>query len=466
MEKENTQNNTNLNNAKCIALEVNVEKPYLVYNQTHQVHVMATIKGMTYETLARNSRASIDLVAVIDRSGSMKERIELVQETIKFMIQQLKSTDQLGIVVYDHEVDILLPLTKMDADGKQNASLALKRLSARGQTNISGGLLQALDMIRTQKNGNEVSSVLLFSDGKANIGIVSTAAIVRAVEGVFNQLNSVCSVFTFGYGEPDPEYLKSVSDVGNGMFYFIDKAEAIPDAFADCLGGLLSVVAQNIVLTIEASKSTKIKQVLTHYRTEIESPGAFVKVYIGDLYSEEQKDIMVLVEVTPIDEPKESDNIVEFNLQYLNVLGKGQHSEFQREWVKATRSKQTPPEIIINKPIDKQKNRLTAAQALESALKAGKDNDYNSARQHLEVAKSRIQSSSTATDEYCSGLVRQLDQCSQDVKDKKEWKKTGEAKLTSMLTSHTQQRATHVVSSYSTKSKSVMRSFFSNKTSE
>jgi hypothetical protein len=62
---------------------------------------------------------------------------------------------------------------------------------------------------------------------------------------------------------------------------------AISDAFTDCLGGLLSVVAQNIRLTIEAGKHTKIKSIDTPYRVVIEDPTKLYRVLIGDLYSEE-----------------------------------------------------------------------------------------------------------------------------------------------------------------------------------
>jgi hypothetical protein len=102
------------------------------------------------------------------------------------------------------------------------------------------------------------------------------------------QIETVCSVFTFGYGsDPDPEFLKAISDQANGMFYFMKSPESIPESFADCLGGLLSVVAQNICLTIEAGKHSTISEVTTIYRTVVEQPGKIVKIYIGDLYSEE-----------------------------------------------------------------------------------------------------------------------------------------------------------------------------------
>jgi hypothetical protein len=43
-----------------------------------------------------------------------------------------------------------------------------------------------------------------------------------------------------------------IAEMGNGLYYAIEAAEAIPTAFADCLGGLLSVCAENIRLKLEA----------------------------------------------------------------------------------------------------------------------------------------------------------------------------------------------------------------------
>jgi hypothetical protein len=69
----------------------------------------------------------------------MKDRMNLMIKTLQFMIQQLKSQDNLGnnlhidhsfqtfsvflifgigIVAYDSNVEVLLPLTRMDASGK------------------------------------------------------------------------------------------------------------------------------------------------------------------------------------------------------------------------------------------------------------------------------------------------------------------------------------------------------------
>jgi len=54
-----------------------------------------------------------------------------------------------------------------------------------------------------------------------------------------------CTINTFGYGsDHDPALLKNISEKANGLYFYIEKPDEIPKAFADCLGGLLSTVAQ------------------------------------------------------------------------------------------------------------------------------------------------------------------------------------------------------------------------------
>jgi uncharacterized protein YegL len=77
---------------------------------------MASLKAPTFKS---DNRSPLDLVCVVDRSGSMRgEKINLVKETLQFVVSQLKSTDRMGIVVYDDRVKVSLVVTSMDDAGK------------------------------------------------------------------------------------------------------------------------------------------------------------------------------------------------------------------------------------------------------------------------------------------------------------------------------------------------------------
>lgn len=62
---------------------------------------------------------------------------------------------------------------------------------------------------------------------------------------VLAQIGRQVSVFTLGYGsEHDGDCLHGLAAAGNGLFYFVENEDSIPESFCDCLGGLLSVAAQ------------------------------------------------------------------------------------------------------------------------------------------------------------------------------------------------------------------------------
>ena len=74
----------------------------------------------------------------------------------------------------------------------------------------------------------------------------------------------------------------------------MEKPDDIPTSFADALGGLLSVVAQNIVLTIQSKKEGIVKKIITKFPVEQKDSVTWC-VKIPDLFGEETRDILVEV---------------------------------------------------------------------------------------------------------------------------------------------------------------------------
>ena len=76
----------------------------------------------------------------------------------------------------------MLPLTAMNDAGKMQANKAIEGIKARGHTNLSGGLLSALQTLYRipKEESTTVESVLLFTDGKANYGITKKEQLEKA----------------------------------------------------------------------------------------------------------------------------------------------------------------------------------------------------------------------------------------------------------------------------------------------
>ena len=59
----------------------------------------------------------------------------------------LKEGDRISLVTFDARVSLELPLTRMDAAGRAQAETTIKRLHTGSTTNLSGGALQAIDVL-------------------------------------------------------------------------------------------------------------------------------------------------------------------------------------------------------------------------------------------------------------------------------------------------------------------------------
>src|SRR5689334_10114464 len=108
--------------------------------------------------------------------------------------------------------------------------------------------------------------------------------------------------------------LSSIAEVGFGIYYYIADVDKIPTSFADCLGGLQSVVAQNLTISVEASPGvTLMKSLNSKYRVSNGAtlPGTQITLEMNDLYSEEERDLIFLVKlpILPAENPEEQPTV-------------------------------------------------------------------------------------------------------------------------------------------------------------
>jgi len=261
-------------------------------------------------------RAPLDIMCVIDKSGSMDgEKMALMKQTLGLLVSRagLSNTDRVGIVSFSSEAHADLPLTVMDSAGLMRAKKVVDRLHAGGGTNLSGGLLQGLQMIVDSAGGGDAGvatgaatatrCVLLFTDGQANGGITRPDALMQAAQGAL--AGSPTQIFTFGFGSSHNEdLLLSLSSATLGQYYFVKDAEAIPTAFADCLGGLVSVVAQNVTLELKPTggrhPSASLGPSLGDAYTTTSNEDGSVTIRLGDCFAEDEKDILLKLELPAI----------------------------------------------------------------------------------------------------------------------------------------------------------------------
>lgn len=199
-----------------------------------------------------SQRPGIDLVCVIDVSGSMSgQKIELVKKSMSYLLELLGENDRLSIITFESFAERLCPLIRVNAVNIVRLEGIIKTLSGRGGTKINAGMELALRTLQEKKYQNNVESIFLLSDG-------IDGGADQQVEANINQRidllrKSAFSVHTFGYGsDHDPKLMKNIANLRDGNFFYIDKLETLDEAFANCLGGLFSVIAEEINITIRS----------------------------------------------------------------------------------------------------------------------------------------------------------------------------------------------------------------------
>lgn len=243
----------------------------------------------------------------------MGEKLNLVKETNKLLLGEFGVNDNVGLVTFDTSVQEPMGLTPMVAANKDIARAIVDRFRPGSSTNLSGGCFAGVRQLVEQSDGctgSKVRTVLLMTDGQANHGLQSSGEIEPVLRNMLK--NTGISVHTFGYGENhDSGMLRGIAEVGSGSYYFVEGVDDIRSAFGDCLGGLLSVVAQNLVLEVEAINGATITRVhhrnaqtIQYARSSGSGVGAATRVRVpfADLYADEQRDVLVSLRLPRVTE--------------------------------------------------------------------------------------------------------------------------------------------------------------------
>lgn len=229
-------------------------------------------------------RTPLDLVACVDVSGSMMgDKLERVQKSLEKLVEQLSDRDRLGIVTFHSEVKVVLPLAEMTAEAKVGAKERIRRLQALELTNLGGGLLASLHLLEGGSRREAIRRVLLFTDGHANVGLSN-----GDIEGFATLLQSAEGVSTsfFGYGEDhDGPFLARLAEIAEGGYHQAADPDGILHAFGRELGGLLSVAALGLEISVRPLPGAGEPRFLNDFRSRARD-GAVI-LHLPELYAKE-----------------------------------------------------------------------------------------------------------------------------------------------------------------------------------
>jgi len=248
---------SHLHPEKLINLELKLKNSALQAS-TSTAQSLPLLVSLTTEDFQPENRIPVDLVYVLDHSGSMMgEKLQMVKNSFEYLLPNLNEKDRLAIIIFNDQATRLVPLVRTTESNKRYILSALESIYAHGGTDINFGIMHAFHLLKERRYANPLTSIFLLSDG------LDGGAQAKVKESMMKfRIPTNVSINTFGFGrDHDPKLMTDIADLSDGNYYFIEQLDTIDESFVDCLGGLQSSVAQSIELSIKGDRSELLQGV-------------------------------------------------------------------------------------------------------------------------------------------------------------------------------------------------------------
>lgn len=265
--------------------------PWNANNQL--VHI--GIKGYDL-TSAERPRAN--LVFLMDVSGSMQpaDRLPLVKNAFRMLVDELKPNDTVAIVTYASGSGVLLEPTKISDKAKIQS--AIDQLGAGGSTGGAEGIQDAYRLAEANFDKVAVNRVILATDGDFNVGITNQDELKGLIErkrekGVF------LSILGVGEGNYNDSLMQTLAQNGNGTAAYVDTLSEARKVLVDEASSTLFTIAKDVKIQVEWNPARVSEYRLVGYETRALKREDFNndKIDAGDIGSGHT--VTAIYEITP-----------------------------------------------------------------------------------------------------------------------------------------------------------------------
>ena len=245
-------------------------------------------------------RPDVNLVLLLDVSGSMDapDRLPLAKRSVALLLDSLKPTDTVGIVVYAGRAGEVLPPTPVR--DRQTILRALESLQPGGSTAGAAGIQLAYEMAARNFRKGGVNRILLATDGDFNVGIRDVNQLQNYVQQ--QRENGVSlSVLGFGQGNYRDDMAQTLAQNGNGVAAYIDSISEARKVLVQQASAQLFTIARDVKLQVEFNPATVAEYRLVGYETRALNREDFNndKVDAGDIGAGHT--VTAIYEITPAD---------------------------------------------------------------------------------------------------------------------------------------------------------------------
>jgi len=261
--------------------------------------------GIRGYDLKSTERPRANLVLLIDTSGSMapQDRLPLVKNGLRMLVDELKPDDTVALVTYASGSGIALEPTKISEKSKILA--ALDRLGAGGSTAGASGIEDAYRLAEANFDKSAVNRIILATDGDFNVGLTDDGDLKSLIErkrvaGIF------LSILGVGAGNYNDRLMQTLAQNGNGVAAYADTLNEARKVLVEEASSTLFPIAKDVKIQVEWNPARVSEYRLLGYETRALKREDFNndKVDAGDIGSGHT--VTAIYEITPVGAEKKS----------------------------------------------------------------------------------------------------------------------------------------------------------------
>ena len=296
--------------AEQLRVDVKLAKPYLLAGEKQTTYVKVGLTGLPIK--GTGERAPVNLAIVLDRSGSMAgDKLRKAKDAALASVDRLGPNDIVSVIAYDDTVEVLVPATKLTERASVRA--AIERLTPGGQTALFAGVSKGAAEVRKFADRQRINRVLLLSDGQANVGPSSPAELGNIGASLIKE---GISVTTFGLGLGyNEDLMAQLARRSDGNHYFIEHSADLARRFGHEFDDVLSVAAKEVAVQITCGDGIRPVRVLGR---EADITGQVVKTYLNQIYGEQEKYVLLEVEV-PVGRAGTERSVASVDVSYVDM---------------------------------------------------------------------------------------------------------------------------------------------------
>lgn len=206
------------------------------------------------------TKPPLDLVVVLDRSGSMADagKMDYAKQGLRLLVEQLGDADTFTLVAFDNNVNTLFGPTAIGANRAQLTTI-IDGIRPGGGTDIYDGLEAGYKAALSVGDETQQRRVIFLTDGLPTAGNTNHDQI-KVMSAGYN--DRYIGLTTIGLGsDVDAGLLRDLSEQGGGNFYFAEKPAAVQEVFTNELAFFVAPIAYDLELSIAELPAYTIKQV-------------------------------------------------------------------------------------------------------------------------------------------------------------------------------------------------------------